>query len=132
MRIESPDVLVERVDEHPERQVPVELRCRSAQHQVAPGLGARSKLGKQAGLADARLTHQRERSSVAPPDLGQPTIQRTEHSGASDELLREHRDALLASRNQGGPPMSLSAPQITVSAWPRMCSTTATRRTSAG
>jgi hypothetical protein len=57
-RLEPLEVLVERVHEHPERQIEFELRRGSREDQVPAGLGASAELGEQARLPDARLSGQ--------------------------------------------------------------------------
>src|SRR5689334_14944472 len=58
-RLKPPEVLIERVNEDPERQVSLELRRAPGQHQIPPSLGARTQLGQQMRLPDPRLTHKR-------------------------------------------------------------------------
>ncbi len=70
-RLEAPrrkplHVLVERVDEHPERQVSLELRRRPAENEMPTRIGAGGELREKAGLADAWLTHERKRSRPPP------------------------------------------------------------------
>ena len=60
-RLKPPDVLVERVDEHPEGQVPLELGCRPVQDELPTPVSASRELSEQTGLADPGLAHQRER-----------------------------------------------------------------------
>ena len=100
-RLEPLDVLVERVDEHPEGQVSLELRCRPIQDELAARVSAGRKLSEQTGLADPGLTHQRERSRPPTLELDQHVVEQTARLGAPNELLairnhirpREHKPA---------------------------------------
>ena len=58
-------VLVERVDEDPERQVALELGRAARQHQAAAVVGHRLELGQQPRLADAGLAHELDRARLA-------------------------------------------------------------------
>ena len=87
MRREPRDVLVERVDEHPERQIPLELRCRPVQDELPTRVRPSHKLGEQTGLADPGLTHQRERGRPPTVELGERVVEHTARLGAPDELL---------------------------------------------
>jgi hypothetical protein len=60
-RLEALEVLVERIDENPERQLSFELRRAPGEHEVASLLGAHGQLGEQACLAHPQLAYQRER-----------------------------------------------------------------------
>jgi len=86
------DVLVERVDEHPERQIALELRCRPAENEVPTRIGPDRKLREETRLADAWLTHERKRSGPPPVQLGERVIERTARLGAPNEVLgdRDH------------------------------------------
>ena len=81
------DVLVERVDEHPERQVSFELRGRAVENEVPTRIGPGSKLPEQAGLADPRLAHQRKRSGAPPVQPVEDVVEHTARFGAPNELL---------------------------------------------
>src|SRR5215207_3960600 len=60
-RLEAADVLVERVDEDPERQLVLQLRCAARQHEHAAALGARAELAQEPRLAEPRLPYDLER-----------------------------------------------------------------------
>ena len=60
-RVEAVDVLVERVDEDPEREVELELRRPARQDEVPALVCTGSQLREQARLPDSRLAHQLER-----------------------------------------------------------------------
>ncbi len=92
MRREPRDVLVERVDEHPEGQISLELRCRPVEDELATPVGASGKLGEQTGLADPGLTHQRERGRPPTVELGEHVVEHAARLGAPNELLayRDH------------------------------------------
>jgi hypothetical protein len=81
------DVLVERVDEHPERQVPLELRRGTPQHEVPAVIGATGELSEQAGLADTGLTHHLDRSPSPPIEVGKGTVEGIELLSTPDETL---------------------------------------------
>ena len=70
------DVFVERIDENPERQIPLELRRRSRKHELPKRIGASSKLGQEARLADPRFAPNLERSRPALVKLGKSVIDR--------------------------------------------------------
>ena len=61
-RLKPLDVLVKRIDEHPEGQISLELRCRPVEDELPTRVSASRKLSEQTGLADPGLTDQRERS----------------------------------------------------------------------
>jgi hypothetical protein len=91
-RLEPRDVLVECVDEHPEGQISLKLRCRPVEDQLPPRVSASRKLNKQTGLTDPGLTHQRERSRPPTLQLGKRVFEHTARLGAPNELLayRDH------------------------------------------
>ena len=60
LRLDASQMLVERIDDHRERQVALELGRRSRQHQPAR-VRARLELGEQPGLSDSRLAHEHDR-----------------------------------------------------------------------
>ena len=62
---EAAHVLVERVDEDPERQVALELGRAARQHEAAAVVGHRLELRQQPRLADARLAHELDRARAA-------------------------------------------------------------------
>ena len=53
--LQRAQVVVERVDDQPERDVALELGGAALEHQVAPVLALAAKLREQPGFADARL-----------------------------------------------------------------------------
>ena len=55
-------------------------------------IGPGRKLGEQTGLADPRLTHQRERSGPPAVELGEHVVEHTARLGAPNEVLayRDH------------------------------------------
>src|SRR5215210_9335340 len=87
MRLEPSDVLLERVDEHPERQVSLELRRRAGEDEVPGRLGLAGELAEQARLADPWLADEHDRRRAALVELGQKITERAELGGASDEML---------------------------------------------
>ena len=86
-RLKPLDVLVERVDEHPEGQVSLELRCRPVEHELPTRVGASRELGEQTGLADPGLTHQRERGRPPTIELGKRGVEHAARLGAPNEML---------------------------------------------
>ncbi len=87
-RVEPFGVLVERVDEDPERQIALELRRGAGEHQVAAPVGARGELGEQARLADARLPDELDRAGEALLEIRQDLVEHVELRGTPDEFLR--------------------------------------------
>jgi hypothetical protein len=81
------DVLVERVDEHPERQVSLELRCRPAENEVPMRITPGRKLREETRLADPWLTHKRKRSGPPAVQFGEHVIEHTASLGAPNKLL---------------------------------------------
>ena len=86
-RIESTQVLVERIDEHRERKVSFELRRGSCKDEPAVRIRATGELGEQSALADPGLAYEFDRDEVAAIDLGEDLLERTELLGASHELI---------------------------------------------
>ena len=72
------EVLVERVDEDPERQVELELPGPPREDEVPACVGTRSKLAEKARLADSGLPDQLERRGLSPGDLGEKTVDRVD------------------------------------------------------
>jgi hypothetical protein len=91
-RLKPLDVLVERVDEHPEGQISLKLRCRPVEDELPTLVSASRKLSEQAGLADPGLTHQRKRSRSPTVQLGKGVVEHAARLGAPNELLayRDH------------------------------------------
>ena len=74
MRLESLDVLVERVDEDPERQITLELRGGSGEDELLASVGAGGELGEQPRLADTGLAHDFDRRGQPAVELGKGVI----------------------------------------------------------
>ena len=93
--VESLEVFVERVDEHPERQVGLQLRRAAGEHDVAEGVGAVRQLGEQPRLPHAGLRAQLQGSKASPPEFGDHCVDHTEFSGTPDELVGRlgHRES---------------------------------------
>ena len=88
VRLESPDVLVERVDEDPEREIALELGGGPAEDEVSARVRASAGFGQQAGLPDARFADQRQRCrrrSVRQPD--ERGVDDVARLGAPNEVL---------------------------------------------
>ena len=143
MRVEAVDVLVERVDEDPERQVELELAGPAREDEVRACVCAGGQLGEEARLADSRLADELERRGSPLADLGEETVDRAELRSAADEMGRQvpsvasgsTLDQGRRSRNQGGrsgwPPDVGRRRRGRVGPCPATCSTTTTSRTSA-
>ncbi len=86
-RLEALNVLLERIDEQPERQISLELRCRSVEHELPARVGATRELREESGLADPGLTHQHERSGSPAPQPDKRVIECSACLGAPNELL---------------------------------------------
>ena len=80
------DVVVDRVDEDPERQVELELTGPTREDEVSARVRTRGQLGEEACLADSRLADQLERRGSSPVDLRKETVDRVELRRAADEV----------------------------------------------
>lgn len=78
LRIQAVDVLVERVDEDPERQVELELPGSPREDEVPARVGTDSELGEKPRLADSGLPDHFERRGLSPSDLGEEAVHRVE------------------------------------------------------
>ena len=78
MWVEAVDILVERVDEDPERQVALELPGPAREDEVPVCVCTGGQLGEEARLPDARLADQLEHRGLSPVDLGEETVDRVE------------------------------------------------------
>ena len=115
MRLEPLDVLVERVDEHPERQVALELRRGSGEHRGAHAR-QRERRARRAGGSCRFRARRRAASAADRPSSSSASasIERASSSArptrcsASNAIsfLGEHRPEQPRSRNQGGALMS--------------------------
>ena len=88
VRLEPPDVFVERVDEDPEGEIALELGCRPAEDEVPMRIGPSGGLGEQASLPDARFADQCERGrrwSVSQAE--ERLVEDAARLGASNEVL---------------------------------------------
>ena len=80
------DVLVERIDEDPERQVELELAGPPREHEVPARVGTGRQLGEEARLADSRLADQLERRGLSLAELSEETVDRAELRRSADEV----------------------------------------------
>ena len=87
VRLESLDVLVERVHEDPERQITLEFRGRSGEDEPLTSVGAGGELGEKARLADTGLADDFDRRRPPSIELGEDVIERREFRSASDEMF---------------------------------------------
>jgi hypothetical protein len=99
--LQSLDVLIQRVHEHPERQVPFELGGKAREHELIAVVGTGGQLGKQSGLADAGFAHQLDCFPFPAHQLGQGAIEECELLGAADG--RGGSNAHLPSASQPKP-----------------------------
>ena len=97
-RIESLDVFLERVDEHPERQVTLQLRCGPAQYEVTARIGASRELCEESRLPDPGLSHEGDGGTLARIEPGEELVERAELLGAPDEVLGKKGHVLPATR----------------------------------
>jgi hypothetical protein len=81
-RIQPGDVLVEGVDEDPERQVALQLGRAAAEDGAPARVRALGQLGQQAGLADPRLALDDERNRPPVAQLAEGAIDRVQLGGA--------------------------------------------------
>jgi hypothetical protein len=88
-RVQAFHVLVERIHEDGERQVPLELRCRPEEDEVAAFFRASGEFLEQPCLADPGLADELDRDGAPPIELGQDPIERTELLGAPDEVIAQ-------------------------------------------
>ena len=87
MRLESLDVFVERIDEYPERQVPLELR-RGSQSTRCPSASARAaSSARRRVLPIPGFAPHLERRRLTLVELGESVIDREELLGAPNEVL---------------------------------------------
>jgi len=93
-RLQSRDVLVQRIDEDRERQVALEFGGRSSEHDVTASLGAGGKFSQEPRLADPRLASQPHRPGTASIQLIQELLDRTEFVGPPHEVPRTQRHTL--------------------------------------
>jgi hypothetical protein len=97
MRRKARDVLVKCVDEYPEGQISLELRCRPVQDELPTRVSASRELSEQSGLADPGLTRQSERSRPPAVELGKRVVEYAARLCAPHELLAD-RDHLRSRR----------------------------------
>jgi hypothetical protein len=93
-RLQSGDVLVQRIDEDRERQVALEFGCRSRENDVTASLGPSGKFSQEPRLADPRLASQLNRPTAASIQLVQEPLDRTEFVGPPHEVPSTQRHAL--------------------------------------
>jgi hypothetical protein len=87
LRVDAGEVLVERVDEHPEREVLLELGRAAAEDGAAAVVRPRGQLRQQPGLADPGLALDHQRRSPAVTQLLERAIDRPQLGGAPDEMV---------------------------------------------
>ena len=97
-RLEAPDELLDRVDEHPERQIAFQLGRRTRQHQQPPPLSPSRQLAEQPRLADTRLAHHGQRRTLPIVEQIQGVIHGAKLLHAANEVFAEHHHHLPARR----------------------------------
>jgi hypothetical protein len=85
---------VERLDQHPEGAVALELGRLAVEDDVAAILAAPAQLRQQAALADSRLSFDRDATRVAAVERRQRSVEPFELVLASHERLPERRHRL--------------------------------------
>ena len=83
--LQALDVRVDRVDEHAEGQVALELRGRAGQDEMALVVGAPRQLGEQVGLADPGRADDGQRPAVAVRGARQRRVHRLQLLQAAHE-----------------------------------------------
>ncbi len=89
-RFEACDVVVQRVDEDRERQVPLQLRRGAGQDQLPGRLRAGSQFPQQPRLADPGLARQLDRARPAPAEASQNLVDGPQFIGAPDQVHGKH------------------------------------------
>lgn len=100
-RNQARDVVVQRIEENREREAALELRCRSPENQVAPGLGPSGELLEEPGLADPRLPRQLDRAPMASVELVQDPLERTKLIRTPDQVPGNQRQTSCFARSGG-------------------------------
>ena len=106
--VEAFGVLVEGVDEDPERQIPLELRRGAGEDELTAPVGALRELGEQARLADAGLADELDRAGEALLEICEQLVERVELRGTPDELLGRVDDRSLLRSEYERPRGSMS------------------------
>jgi hypothetical protein len=101
-RLQSGDVLVQRIDEDRERQVALEFGCRSRENEVTASLGASGKFSQEPRLADPRFAGQVNRPGTASIQLVQELLDQTEFVGPPHEVPSTQRPTLLVPKLRAG------------------------------
>jgi hypothetical protein len=96
-RVEPAHVLVDRVHEHGERQVALELGRGAEEDEATVHVRAGAKLREQPGLADPGLAQELDDRRLAAADAVQNLLERAELLGATDELPTAQRHSLPSS-----------------------------------
>jgi hypothetical protein len=94
-RLQARDVLIQRIDEHRERQVVLELRRRPGQNQMPARPGASGELPQQPGLADPRFARHLNRARTASIQLVEDPLERSKLVGPPHEVPGKQRHTLL-------------------------------------
>ena len=99
LRVQTLEILVERIDEDGERQAVLELRSRPAEHEVPADLGASGQLKEKTGLAYPGFSRHFDRPRFASIEVVEEPLEHVELIGTSDEVLASHE--VLASQGHG-------------------------------
>jgi hypothetical protein len=121
-RLQARDVVVQRVHEDRERQVPFQLGRRTGQDELPAPLRAGGQLPQQPRLADPRLPRQLDHARTAPAELSENLVDGPKFLGAPDQVHGKHgtfpqiqrksirvAGAEIRVPDQGGRPMSAPA-----------------------
>jgi hypothetical protein len=95
VRLQARDVFVQRIDEHGERQVALELRRRTGQNEVPARPGASGELPQEPRLADPGFARQLDRAGTASVHLVEDPFERSELVGPPHEVPGKQGHALL-------------------------------------
>ena len=113
-RLDARQVLVQRIDEDPERQVAFEVGARSAEDDVPAAVGAGGELGEQPRLADAGCSDDLDRLGAAAGDLVERRVEFATAPGGVRRSGRRARTwisrASIRPRDTGRAPMSDGCP----------------------
>jgi hypothetical protein len=110
--IQCGNVFVEGVDKDTKRELALEFRARSIEHEASVSIGASRKLRQQTCLADTRLARNFERSRTTLCEGAKRAIQRSELSVPPDEMrgeLKRRPSLPLARSNQSTRSQSATA-----------------------
>ena len=104
MRLEALEVLVERIDEHPEGQVALELRCGAREHELAARARRVARSSARSGVLPMPGSPTSSSAAGLPlVELGEDAIELAELLGAPDEVLGKHGHSVRHHDRSGTP-----------------------------